>query len=109
MTRGRSKPSTGSGNREAYEAGANPGAHGRCARRAPGGANITPTGIGDWSDADFLKAIRTLVRPNGTTIAESMPAAYRLMTDDELKAIRAYLRTVPAIGKKTKSQDGQAE
>jgi mono/diheme cytochrome c family protein len=75
----------------------------------PGGANITPTGIGDWSDADFLKAIRSHVRPNGTPIAESMPAAYGLMTDDELRAIRAYLRTVPAMGKKTKSQDRQAE
>jgi mono/diheme cytochrome c family protein len=75
----------------------------------PGASNITPTGIGDWSDADFLKAVRSHVRPNGTPIAESMPAAYGLMTDDELKAIRAYLRTVPATGKKTKSQDGQAE
>jgi mono/diheme cytochrome c family protein len=49
------------------------------------------------------------VRPYGTLITESMPAAYGLMTDDELKAIRAYLRTVPAKGKKTRSQDGQAE
>jgi mono/diheme cytochrome c family protein len=75
----------------------------------PGAANITPIGIGDWSDADFLKAVRNHVRPNGTKIASSMPAAYGLMTDDELKAIRAYLRTVPATGKKTKSQDGQAD
>ena len=62
-------------------------------------------GIGDWSDADFQKALRTHTRPNGTKIAASMPAAYGLMTDDELKAIRAYLRTVPARGKKTKTQE----
>jgi mono/diheme cytochrome c family protein len=50
----------------------------------PGGANITPTGIGDWSDDDFLKAIRSRVRPNGTPIAESN--ARRLRADDGRRA-----------------------
>jgi mono/diheme cytochrome c family protein len=70
----------------------------------PGAANITPVGIGAWSDDDFLKALREHVRPNGSKIDDAMPLAYGQMTDDELKAIHAYLKTVPAKGQKTKGQ-----
>ena len=75
----------------------------------PGASNITPVGIGDWSDADFVRAIRTHVRPNGTKIAESMPAGYGGMSDQELTAIHAYLKTVPGKGKRSKAQDAQAD
>ncbi len=75
----------------------------------PGAANITPVGIGDWSDADFLKAVRTHVRPNGTKIADTMPPAYGQMSDAELTAIHSYLKTLPAKGKKTKTQSAQAD
>src|SRR4051812_17296685 len=75
----------------------------------PGASNITPVGIGNWSDEDFLKALRSHVRPNGTKIAETMPPSYGQMSDGELRAIRAYLRTVPATGKLSKSQEGRAE
>jgi len=70
----------------------------------PGASNITPVGIGTWSDAEFITALRTHVRPNGTKISDAMPPAYGQMSDDELKAIRAYLRTVPPKGKPSKSQ-----
>ena len=49
------------------------------------------------------------MRPNGTKIAETMPAAYGRMTDEELTAIHAYLKTVPAKGKRSKTQGGQAD
>ena len=75
----------------------------------PGAANITPVGIGNWSDADFLKAVRTHVRPNGTKIADTMPPAYGQMSDAELTAIHSYLKTLPAKGKKTKTQSAQAD
>ena len=75
----------------------------------PGASNITPVGIGSWSDADFITALRTHVRPNGTKISEAMPPAYGQMTDEELKAIRAYLRTVPSKGKLSKTQGPQAD
>jgi len=75
----------------------------------PGASNITPVGIGGWSDADFFTAIRTHVRPNGTKIADAMPPGYGGMTDQELTAIHAYLKTVPAKGKRSKTQDGQAD
>lgn len=70
----------------------------------PGAANITPVGIGDWSEQDFLTALREHKRPNGTSISEAMPRTYGQMTDDDLKKIYAYLKTVPRKGEKTKSQ-----
>lgn len=60
-------------------------------------ANITPTGIGSWTEADFFKALREGVRPNGTPIDTLMP--WRLakeMTDVETKALYLFLKTVPA-------------
>jgi cytochrome c553 len=70
----------------------------------PGGANITPVGIGDWTEQDFFRALREHKRPNGTTIADEMPRAFGQMSDDDLRKIFTYLRTVPAKGQKTKNQ-----
>jgi cytochrome c553 len=75
----------------------------------PGASNITPVGIGDWSETDFVKAIRTHVRPNGTRIAETMPPGYGGMSDQELAAIHAYLKTVPGKGKRSKTQTVQSD
>jgi len=70
----------------------------------PGAGNITPVGIGTWTDADFIRALRDHVRPNGSTIDPAMPLAYGQMTDEELTAIHAYLKTLPAKGEKSKRQ-----
>ncbi len=63
--------------------------------------NITPdpaTGIGGWSDAQLVRAIREGIRPDGTLIGPPMPFAfYRGLADDDLAAMVAYLRTVPAV------------
>jgi mono/diheme cytochrome c family protein len=66
----------------------------------PGGGppsqNITPTGIGKWSDADFVHALRTGTRPDGSHISTAMPwPHYAKMTDTELAALYKYLRSVP--------------
>jgi mono/diheme cytochrome c family protein len=74
----------------------------------PGGANITPAGIGDWSQADFLTALRTHRRPNGSTIDEAMPRSYGEMSDEDLGRVYAYLRTVRPAGAKTKNQQKTA-
>ncbi len=67
-------------------------------------ANITPdkeTGIGNWTDAQIIDAIRNGKRPDGTIIGPPMPIAfYRGMSDTDVKAIVAYLHTVPAISNK---------
>lgn len=61
--------------------------------------NITPASrISDWSDAELGRAIREGVRPDGTIIGPPMPfKAYRAISDDDLGAIVAYLRTVPEV------------
>lgn len=60
--------------------------------------NITPAGaIADWSDEELARAIREGIRPDGSIIGPPMPfAAYRSISDNDLAAIVAYLRTVPA-------------
>lgn len=64
----------------------------------PPAANITPGGdVANWSEADFINAMRTGQRPNGKQIHPFMPwANVGQMTDDELKATWAYLQSVPA-------------
>lgn len=62
--------------------------------------NITSdaeTGIGDWTEDDFFVSLREGKRPDGTELDPFMP--YRLtkhMTDDEIRALWLYLRTIPA-------------
>jgi hypothetical protein len=63
----------------------------------PPASNLTPTGLGNWSEADFEKALRTGKKPDGTIINDFMP--WQLagkMTDEELHAIWVYLKSVPA-------------
>jgi mono/diheme cytochrome c family protein len=67
-------------------------------------SNITQdrdTGIGSWSAADIKTLLRTGVRPNGVTIAAVMPTGfYDIMTDADIDAVAAYLRTLKSISNK---------
>jgi len=59
-------------------------------------ANLTPTGIGNWSEADFSKAMRHGIRPDGRVLSAVMPWPYtRLMTDEEMHALWLYIHSVP--------------
>jgi mono/diheme cytochrome c family protein len=64
-------------------------------------SNLTPdraSGIGRWSEADFVRTMRTGVNPQGDSLHPFMPwRANRRMTDDDLRAIYRYLRTLPPI------------
>ncbi len=63
----------------------------------PEAANLTPAGIGHYSEATFIAALRTGKRPNGTAIRPPMDVRMTgAMTDVELKAIWAFLQTLPA-------------
>ena len=66
----------------------------------PPPANLTPAGrLGSWSEEDFFRALRTGKRPDGSDIDPFMPWAYTArMTDDEIRAVWLYLKTVPAVG-----------
>ena len=72
-------------------------------------SNITPdpeTGIGKWTDEQIITAIREGKRPDGSIIGPPMPIPlYRGMSDDDVRAIVAYLRQVkPVANKVAKSQ-----
>lgn len=71
----------------------------------PGSGNITPVGIGDWTEPQFMTALREHRRPNGTTMDEAMPRLYGQMSDEDLHAIFAFLRTLPPAGAKTANQN----
>lgn len=60
-------------------------------------ANITPTGLKGWSEADFVKILRTGVGPGGRVVSAVMPWPYvGKMTDEELHATWLYLQSIPA-------------
>lgn len=63
--------------------------------------NITmdrETGIGAWSDEDIIRSIREGIRPDGTLIGPPMPSLlYRGISDRDVRAIVAYMRTVKPI------------
>lgn len=66
--------------------------------------NITPdreTGIGNWTEDEFVAALHDGRGHNGTRLYPAMPyPAYTKMTDDEVRAIRAYLATVAPVRNK---------
>ncbi len=61
--------------------------------------NITPgSHVAGWSDAEFARAIREGIRPDGTIIGPPMPfPLYRHISDDDLAAVVAFMRTAPAL------------
>lgn len=63
--------------------------------------NITPavrTGIGSWSDEEIIRAIREGVRPDGRILGPPMAFQfYRRISDNDIGAIVAYLKNVPAV------------
>src|SRR5262245_42349771 len=72
-------------------------------------ANITPdpeTGIGKWTDEQIIAAIRDGKRPDGSIIGPPMPSVlYRDVSDEDVKAIVAYLRSVkPVVNKVPKAE-----
>lgn len=63
--------------------------------------NITSdqtTGIGSWSFEDFRRAVHDGIRKDGAYLYPAMPFdAYAGITGDDLKALWAYVRRIPAI------------
>jgi mono/diheme cytochrome c family protein len=63
--------------------------------------NITPdseTGIGAWTDDEFVNSLTKGTGRNGTHLYPAMPYTYMTkVTRDDAIAIRAYLNTIPAV------------
>ncbi len=63
--------------------------------------NITPdpqTGIGEWTDADFMRAMRKGVHRNGTNLFPAFPyTTYTHMTDQDILDLKAYLFSLKPV------------
>ena len=63
--------------------------------------NITPdplTGIGNWSEIDFLNSLRHGVRPDGDHLYPAFPyTAYTKASDDDILAMFAYLKSIKPV------------
>ena len=70
--------------------------------------NITPdpdTGIGRWTDGEIAASIRDGRRPDGALIGPPMPVeSYRGISDRDLAAMVAHLRTVPPVRHEVKER-----
>jgi mono/diheme cytochrome c family protein len=70
--------------------------------------NITPddqTGIGSWTEAQIITAIRLGRRPNGERLIPVHPyPVFNGMAEEDVGAIVAYLRTVPSVNRPNRSK-----
>jgi cytochrome c553 len=63
--------------------------------------NITPAGIGDWTDGELFRTITTGVNKQGKALFPLMPYMhYRNMSEEDLYSIIAYIRTLKPIENK---------
>lgn len=64
-------------------------------------SNITPDkeyGIGNWTDAQFVRAVKAGVAPHAKLLYPAMPYnLYAKVSDKDILDILAYLKTVPAV------------
>jgi cytochrome c5 len=71
--------------------------------------NITPdkaTGIGSWTDAEFLKAMHEGISPQGEYYYPAFPYLYfNKITKEDVLAIKAYLDSIPAVNQKNRPNE----
>ncbi len=71
--------------------------------------NITPdaqTGIGDWTEGEFLAALKRGVSPEGQHYFPAFPyTSYTRITDQDGLKIFAYLKSLPAVQQENKEHD----
>src|SRR6266850_1822878 len=71
-------------------------------------SNITPdrqTGIGGWTDEQIITATRLGRRPNGERLIPVHPfTVFNGMAEGDLKALVAYLRTLPPVSKQNQAK-----
>ena len=77
------------------------------------GPNLTPdreTGLGTWTRAEMIAAIRTGVRPDGRVLVPIMPwADFAALSDSDVGAIVDYLKSLPPVAHKVPGPFGPDE
>jgi mono/diheme cytochrome c family protein len=75
--------------------------------------NLTPdreTGLGAWSEADIVKAVRTGARPDGRQLVPIMPYIhYAKLTDEDASALAHYLKSMKPIRHKAPANAGASD
>jgi mono/diheme cytochrome c family protein len=75
--------------------------------------NLSPhpeAGLGRWSDAEVIRAVRTGIRPDGRELAPIMPwRSYAALGDADARALVAYLRSLPPSPRKVPGPVGPSE
>jgi mono/diheme cytochrome c family protein len=70
--------------------------------------NITPdrdTGIGGWTEADFVNAMQHGIAPDGRPYFPVFPyTSYSRMQREDIRAIKQYLDQIPAVRQPRRSQ-----
>lgn len=73
------------------------------------GPNITPhpqAGIGRWSEADFVRAMREGRRPDGANYFPAFPyPSFTLVTDADLRDLWAYLRSLKPVDRRNQEHE----
>src|SRR5450756_814468 len=73
------------------------------------GPNITPhpeAGIGRWSEADFMRAMRLGKRPDGAHYFPAFPyPSFTKISDSDLRDLWAYLRALPQSSRANQAHD----
>lgn len=59
--------------------------------------NLTPTHLGEWTDGEIVRAIREGVHRSGRSLLVMPSSAFRNLSDDDVQAIVAYLRSQPPV------------
>lgn len=75
--------------------------------------NLTPdkeTGLGEWSDAQIIKAVRQGIRPDGRILVPVMPYhSYGKLTDADAVALVAYLKSLKPVKNRAPALAGPTE
>jgi mono/diheme cytochrome c family protein len=86
-------------------------------RQGPEGeavSNITPdveTGIGTWTVEDVVFLLKTGIKPSGDDVqglmAEMIDNGFKHLSDDDLRAIAVYLRSLPPVRNEVPPHNGE--
>jgi mono/diheme cytochrome c family protein len=74
--------------------------------------NLTPdpeTGLGRWSEAEIVTAVRTGERPDGRVLAVMPWRSYAILSDKDALAVAAYLKSLPPIRHAAPPLAGESE
>ncbi|EKS35601.1 c-type cytochrome [Afipia clevelandensis] len=71
--------------------------------------NISPhkqNGIGNWSEVDFINAVKHGTSPNGEHYYPSLPyGSYTHATDNDIRDLFAYIKTLPPLSGRARPHD----